>query len=67
MFVAIMETGSFTAAAARFGSIHAPHGTAGFFCSNEGGGREFPKFRAIALVVQALPEAGAYVVKRACA
>src|SRR5690606_26764278 len=31
------------------GSIYAPHGVAGFFFSNEGGGWEFPAFWAIAL------------------
>ena len=35
------------------GSIYAPHGAAGFFFSNEGGGWEFPAFWAIALIVQA--------------
>lgn len=46
------------------GSIYAPHGAAGFFFSNEGGGWEFPAFWAIALVVQALLGDGAYAVKR---
>lgn len=31
------------------GSIYAPHGAAGFFFSNEGGGWEFPAFWVIAL------------------
>lgn len=47
------------------GSIYAPHGAAGFFFSNEGGGWEFPAFWAIALIVQALLGDGAYAVKRA--
>lgn len=47
------------------GSIYAPHGAAGFFFSNEGGGWEFPAFWAIALVVQALLGDGAYALKRA--
>lgn len=47
------------------GSIYAPHGAAGFFFSNEGGGWEFPAFWAIALVVQALLGDGAWAVKRA--
>lgn len=46
------------------GSIYAPHGAAGFFFSNEGGGWEFPLFWAVALVVQALLGDGAYAVKR---
>ncbi|OAM74602.1 LysR family transcriptional regulator [Devosia elaeis] len=46
------------------GSIYAPHGAAGFFFSNEGGGWEFPLFWAIVLVVQALLGDGAYAVKR---
>lgn len=46
------------------GSIYAPHGAAGFFFSNEGGGWEFPAFWAIALVVQALLGDGAYALKR---
>ena len=46
------------------GAIYAPHGAAGFFFSNEGGGWEFPAFWAIALVVQALLGDGAYAVKR---
>ena len=36
------------------GSIYAPHGAAGFFFSNQGGGWEFPAFWAVALVVQSL-------------
>ncbi|MBN9308494.1 MAG: DoxX family protein [Devosia sp.] len=46
------------------GSIYAPHGAAGFFFSNEGGGWEFPAFWAIALVVQSLLGDGAFAVKR---
>lgn len=46
------------------GSIYAPHGAAGFFFSNEGGGWEFPAFWAVALVVQALLGDGAYAFKR---
>jgi putative oxidoreductase len=46
------------------GSIYAPHGAAGFFFSNEGGGWEFPAFWAIALVVQALLGNGAYALRR---
>ena len=46
------------------GSIYAPHGAAGFFFSNEGGGWEFPAFWAIALVVQALLGDGAFALKR---
>ncbi|MBS3651800.1 DoxX family protein [Pseudaminobacter sp. 19-2017] len=46
------------------GSIYAPHGAAGFFFSNEGGGWEFPAFWTIALVVQALLGDGAFTVKR---
>ncbi len=42
------------------GSIYAPHGAAGFFFSNAGGGWEFPAFWAIALIVQALLGDGAY-------
>lgn len=46
------------------GSIYAPHGAAGFFFSNEGGGWEFPAFWAVTLVVQALLGDGAYALKR---
>jgi putative oxidoreductase len=46
------------------GSIWAPHGAAGFFFSNEGGGWEFPAFWAIALLVQALLGDGAFALKR---
>ena len=46
------------------GSIYAPHGAAGFFFSNEGGGWEFPAFWAIALVVQALLGDGVLALKR---
>ena len=45
------------------GSIYAPHGAAGFFFSNEGGGWEFPAFWAIALIVQALLGNGAWAVQ----
>lgn len=47
------------------GSIYAPHGAAGFFFSNEGGGWEFPAFWAVTLVVQALIGDGAFALKRA--
>ena len=46
------------------GSIYAPHGAAGFFFSNEGGGWEFPAFWAVALVVQALLGNGAFALQR---
>jgi len=46
------------------GSIYVPHGAAGFFFSNEGGGWEFPAFWAVALIVQALLGDGAYALKR---
>ena len=46
------------------GSIYTPHGAAGFFFSNEGGGWEFPAFWAVALVVQALLGDGAFALKR---
>jgi len=46
------------------GSIYAPHGAAGFFFSNEGGGWEYPAFWAITLIVQALLGDGAYALKR---
>lgn len=46
------------------GSIYAPHGAAGFFFSNTGGGWEFPAFWAVTLVVQALLGDGAYALKR---
>lgn len=46
------------------GSIYVPHGAAGFFFSNEGGGWEFPAFWAVALVVQALLSDGAFALKR---
>lgn len=45
------------------GSIYVPHGAAGFFFSNEGGGWEFPAFWAVALGVQALLGDGAFAVK----
>ncbi|MFP1645109.1 DoxX family protein [Pontitalea aquivivens] len=47
------------------GSIYVPHGAAGFFFSNEGGGWEFPAFWAVTLVVQALLGDGAWALKRA--
>ncbi|WP_246727774.1 DoxX family protein [Chelativorans sp. Marseille-P2723] len=47
------------------GSIYTPHGAAGFFFSNEGGGWEFPMFWAITLIVQALLGDGAFSLKRA--
>lgn len=46
------------------GSIYVPHGAAGFFFSNEGGGWEFPAFWAETLVVQALLGDGAFALKR---
>jgi len=46
------------------GSIYAPHGAAGFFFSNEGGGWEFPAFWAIVLVAQALLGDGVFAFKR---
>jgi putative oxidoreductase len=46
------------------GSIYVPHGAAGFFFSNEGGGWEFPAFWAVTLVVQAFLGDGAYALKR---
>jgi len=46
------------------GTIYTPHGAAGFFFSNEGGGWEFPAFWAIALVVQALLGDGAFALRR---
>lgn len=46
------------------GSIYVPHGAAGFFFSNEGGGWEFPAFWAVTLVVQALLGNGALALKR---
>ena len=46
------------------GSIYVPHGAAGFFFSNEGGGWEFPAFWAVTLVVQALLGNGAFALKR---
>jgi putative oxidoreductase len=46
------------------GSIYVPHGAAGFFFSNEGGGWEFPAFWAVALIVQSLLGDGAYALKR---
>lgn len=46
------------------GSIYTPHGAAGFFFSNEGGGWEFPAFWAAALAAQALLGAGAHAVGR---
>jgi putative oxidoreductase len=46
------------------GSIYAPHGAAGFFFSNEGGGWEFPAFWAVTLIVQALLGDGAFSLNR---
>jgi len=46
------------------GSIYTPHGAAGFFFSNEGGGWEFPAFSAVALLVQALLGNGAFALGR---
>jgi putative oxidoreductase len=46
------------------GSIYVPHGAAGFFFSNEGGGWEFPAFWAVTLVVKALLGDGAFALKR---
>lgn len=46
------------------GSIYTPHGAAGFFFSNEGGGWEFPAMWAVLLVAQALLGDGAYALKR---
>lgn len=46
------------------GSINVPQGAAGFLISNEGGGREFPAFRAVTLVVQALLGDGAFALTR---
>ena len=47
------------------GSIYVPHGAAGFFFSNEGGGWEFPIFWALTLIVQSLLGDGAFALKRA--
>lgn len=44
------------------GTIYAPHGAAGFFFSNAGGGWEYPAFWTVALVVQALLGSGAYAL-----
>jgi putative oxidoreductase len=46
------------------GAIYAPHGAAGFFFSNQGGGWEFPAFWAVALVVQSLLGDGAFALGR---
>lgn len=46
------------------GSIYAPHGAAGFFFSNEGGGWEFPAMWIVLLIAQALLGDGAYAIKR---
>ena len=46
------------------GSIYAPHGAAGFFFSNQGGGWEFPAFWTVALVVQSLLGDGAFALGR---
>ena len=40
------------------------HSSAGWMCSNEGGGWEFPAFWTVALVVQALLGNGAFALKR---
>lgn len=45
------------------GTIYAPHGAAGFFFSNPGGGWEYPAFWAVALTVQALLGDGAFALK----
>jgi hypothetical protein len=45
------------------GTIYTPHGAAGFFFSNEAGGREFPAFWAVTLIVQALLGDGAFALK----
>lgn len=47
------------------GSIYVPHGAAGLFFSNEGGGWEFPAFWAVSLVVLALLGDGVCSLKRA--
>lgn len=47
------------------GSIYVPHGAAGFFFSNEGGGWEFPAFWTLTLIVQFLLGDGAFSMKRA--
>ena len=46
------------------GSIYTPHGAAGFFFSNPGGGWEFPAFWAVTLVVQSLLGDGAFAIGR---
>jgi putative oxidoreductase len=46
------------------GSIYAPHGAAGFFFSNAGGGWEFPAFWVVVLVVQSLLGNGAFALGR---
>src|SRR5690606_12845861 len=46
------------------GTIYAPHGAAGFFFSNPGGGWEYPAFWAITLVALALLGNGAFAVQR---
>ena len=46
------------------GSIYAPHGAAGFFFSNQGGGWEFPAFWAVTLAVQSLLGDGSHALKR---
>lgn len=45
------------------GTIYAPHGAAGFFFSNAGGGWEYPAFWSVTLIVQALLGNGAYALK----
>ena len=46
------------------GSIYTPHGAAGFFFSNEGGGWEFPAFWAAAMGALALLGNGALALGR---
>ena len=46
------------------GAIYTPHGAAGFFFSNQGGGWEFPAFWAVALIVQSLLGDGAFALGR---
>ncbi|QPC94828.1 DoxX family protein [Mesorhizobium sp. INR15] len=46
------------------GSIYAPHGDAGFFFTNEGGGWEFPAFWTVTLIVQALLGNGTFSLNR---
>ena len=46
------------------GSIYTPHGAAGVFFSNPGGGWEFPAFWALVLAAQTLLGDGAYALGR---